>query len=177
MGIAIEGVMRLSKWFNRMVTEVGKLQSSTIDLALIAMADEAKRQAPGRREIRRAIRWSRTQPNAGELVVAHKAAAALEFGSGLHGAKGSKYPIMPRTASVLGVLDIRGRKPEVKRLEEQGYPIHEFKDGFRFAVLGKKVMHPGVKATHFLSNAVVAAQPRITSLVGKVVLDQTIRVY
>jgi len=177
MGIAIDGVMRLSRWFDRGISAIGEIKSGAIDLALIAIADEAKKAAPGRREIRRAISWKRETPNSGAVYVMHKAAASLEKGSGLHGERKAKYPIQPVNALVLGVLDIRGRKDEVKRLEGQGYPLHAFDDGTWFAVLGKKVMHPGVKATHFLSKSVVAAQPRISALTGKLFLDKTIRVY
>lgn len=67
-------------------------------------------------------------------------AAAIHGGSGLYGPKHARYPITPRFRKAL-----------------------RWTNGGKF-VFAKAVMHPGVKADPFLTNAVTAETPAIEKL-------------
>jgi hypothetical protein len=96
-------------------------------------------------------------------------AQAQDSGSGLYGPRGAKYPIVPKTPG--GVLAI----PNVAVLGHPG-GVHRRRDGSLRSktrklinagglpgafLYVKKVMHPGVKPTYFLTKAPEAAWDKI----------------
>jgi hypothetical protein len=62
--------------------------------------------------------------------VARGASVFLNDGTGLYGKRGSKYPIVPKTEGGFLRFQVRGQW-----------------------VTAKRVMHPGIKATHFVDKA------------------------
>lgn len=72
-------------------------------------------------------------------VVAKRAAVFLENGTGKYGPKGAPYPIVAR-GGVLSFM-VNGKR-----------------------VFARKVMHPGIKATHFMRDAAEQERPRFLEL-------------
>ena len=82
------------------------------------------------------------------------AAAAYEFGSGLHGKEGKKYPIVPRKSGGFLVFP-KERWP--------GYaPPPDAPNVFFFS----KVMHPGVKARPYMKPSIEENKEEMGKLIG-----------
>lgn len=114
--------------------------------SLDAMASEAKGLAPKRTSaLANSIRAGDISGSLaggdlhGVLSATAPGAEAQEFGSGLHGERGEKYPIRPRFKKAL-------------RFAAAG-SVAGGGEGFTFA---KGVMHPGVKAKRYLQGGVEA---------------------
>lgn len=90
----------------------------------------------------------------GYVVAATPYAEAQEFGSGIHGERGAKYPILPRYKKAL-------------RWAISG-SIGGGEDGYRFS---KGVMHPGVPAKRYLQQAVDAGLGDMTAELAAAVAD------
>lgn len=71
-------------------------------------------------------------------------AAAQDSGSGLHGPRHAKYPIVPKRAKVLAWGGGRRLSGNLRR-------------GASATHFAARVMHPGVKGTHFVKRGVEAA--------------------
>jgi len=83
------------------------------------------------------------------------AAAAYEFGSGLHGKEGKKYPIVPRKSGGFLVFP-KERWP--------GYaPPPDAPNMFFFS----KVMHPGVEARPYMKPAIEENKEEMKRLIGE----------
>ena len=83
------------------------------------------------------------------------AAAAYEFGSGLHGKEGKKYPIVPRKSGGFLVFP-KERWP--------GYaPPPDAPNVFFFS----KVMHPGVEAKPYMKPAIEENKEEMKRLIGE----------
>jgi len=83
------------------------------------------------------------------------AAAAYEFGSGLHGKEGKKYPIVPRKSGGFLVFP-KERWP--------GYaPPPDAPNVFFFS----KVMHPGVEARPYMKPAIEENKEEMKRLIGE----------
>ena len=84
-----------------------------------------------------------------------EAAAAYEFGSGLHGKEGKKYPIVPRKSGGFLVFP-KERWP--------GYaPPPDAPNMFFFS----KVMHPGVEARPYMKPAIEENKEEMKRLIGE----------
>jgi hypothetical protein len=81
------------------------------------------------------------------IVTAAGAAAFLEFGTGLHGPRHKKYPIVPRKGSMLAwPKSGSGRRLSGRRRTSSGRLI-----------FARKVMHPGIKPQPFLVPGAIEA--------------------
>lgn len=92
----------------------------------------------------------------GSVLYAH----AHEFGSGLHGPSRRRYPIRPRKAKWLRfpsqelLTQRRGSRAKLRtRLTGKVSNRTQKRYGNDAYKFTKLVMHPGVKATHFMGNA------------------------
>lgn len=123
-----------------------------LEAGLDDMANRAKAHAPVgesgilKQSIRRgAVTGSLASGTlSGDLSATAPGAEAQEFGSGIHGERGAKYPIVPKRKRAL-------RFPI-------GGSVASGDAGFRFA---KKVMHPGVRARRFLQQGVEEGMPNL----------------
>ncbi len=127
--------------------------------ALTKMANEAKALAPSKHgALVASIRAGEVTGElsagtlSGYVSASAPGAEAQEFGSGLHGERGAKYPIFPRFRKALR-FPISGT-------------IEGGEDGFAFR---KGVMHPGVTAKRYLQRGVEAKMDMLTGELAAVV--------
>jgi hypothetical protein len=138
--------------FEGMLSRADTNARVAFELGLDAMVTEAKRLAPKNKSVlANSIKRGEVTGNlgtgmVGDMTASAPGAEAQEFGSGLHGERGAKYPIRPKKVRALKI-PIQGS-------------IAGGDAGFRFF---GKVMHPGVQARHYLSGGVEAKLDVLTA--------------
>lgn len=103
----------------------------------------------------------------GYVIATAPGAEAQEFGSGLHGERGAKYPILPKNKKALrfpitGFIGPTFREDHAaKKFNRSGY------------AWTKGVMHPGVRARAYLQAGVEAeADSMLSEIAGAVALGK-----
>jgi len=91
-----------------------------------------------------------------DITIKHPAAAAFEWGSGVHSTKGAReeYEIVPKDAPLLAFP--KERWPQYK-------PPPEAPDVFLFP----KVSHPGVEPRPFIAPSVIETKAEVKKILGK----------
>ena len=82
------------------------------------------------------------------------AAAAYEFGSGLHGKEGKKYPIVPRKSGGFLVFP------------KESWPGYQPPPDAPNVFFFSKVMHPGVKAKPYMKPAIEENKEEMGEMIG-----------
>ena len=132
---------------------VNSFMATALAAGLTNIANEAKRLAPHGAISHLANSIRPNVPSGtflgqnlrGEIIADTPYAAAHEFGSGLHGERGAKYPIRPKNKKALR-WPVQGFIGPTS----PGQASVGSSSGFAFA---KVVMHPGVKATRYFERA------------------------
>lgn len=145
----LEGLDHLER-IDSLFRRVDEYAAAALDGGADAVAGEAKRLAPSGStgHLAASVRVNCVEGSfvrgtlEAEVVADAPHAAALEFGSGIHGERGEPYPIFPKHKKAL-------RWPVQGRIGVSGAAS----SGYAFA---KGVMHPGVKAQRFLERAAEA---------------------
>jgi len=91
-------------------------------------------------------------------------AAAFEYGSGLHGKRGQRYPIEPKNAKVLAFpwSIARNLSPSFTGKSTAGIELSADDKAFL-----PKVMHPGVAARPFIRPTIQEEKEQIKKILGK----------
>jgi HK97 gp10 family phage protein len=137
VALRIEGMDKLKKTFERFPQLATQEFDKALKTSALKIEGEAVRKAPvnkqsGGGNLRQSIRHKKVGAAAYMVEARAKYAEAVNFGTGIYGKRGAPYPIRAKSAKVLS-------------------------DGKTF--FGKTVMHPGIKAQPFFSDAVTAGEP------------------
>ncbi len=99
-----------------------------------------------------------------DITIDTPVAAAFEYGSGLHGKKGERYPIEPKNAKVLAFpwSIARNLSPSFTGKSTAGIELSADDKAFL-----PKVMHPGVAARPFIRPTIQEEREQIKKILGK----------